>query len=71
MSVSYGGGDFIHTYIVGPRTPRQLALEYYVAMYEDAFGFHPIELPISVTEYVEWQREISEYERNRLKLPPK
>jgi hypothetical protein len=67
VTVTYGGGDFIHTYIAGPRTPRQLALEYYVAMYEDAFGFHLIELPISTDEYVEWQRENSEYERNRLK----
>lgn len=71
VSVSYGGGAFIHTYIVGPRTLRQLAREYYVAMYEDTFGFHLIELPISVNEYVEWQREVSEYERDRLKPPPK
>lgn len=71
VSVSYGGGDFIHTYIVGPGTPRQLAQEYYVAMYEDTFGFHLIELPISLDEYVEWKREISEYRHNRLKSPPK
>lgn len=71
VSVSYGGGDFIHTYIVGPVTPRQLAQEYYVAMYEDAFGFHLIELPISLNEYVEWKREISESQHNRLKSPPK
>jgi hypothetical protein len=67
VTVTYGGGDFIHTYIPGPKTPQQLALEYYVAMYEDAFGFHLIELPISTNEYADWQREIFEYEHNRLK----
>lgn len=40
-------------------------------MYEDTFGFHLIELPISLDEYVEWKREISKYRHNRLKSPPK
>lgn len=35
-------GESDRSYALGPSTPRQLAQEYFVAMYEDAVGFHLI-----------------------------
>ncbi|MDA9500873.1 hypothetical protein XI05_26020 [Bradyrhizobium sp. CCBAU 11357] len=65
------GGTFTHTYALGPSTPRQLAQEYYVAMYEDAFGFHLIGIPMSSERYREWQGEIAKFEIERQGSPPK
>ncbi|MBH5366591.1 hypothetical protein [Bradyrhizobium glycinis] len=40
IDVTFGGGDDLYrSYARGPSTPRQLAQEYFVAMYEDHFGF--------------------------------
>jgi len=71
VSVTFGGGDLNHTYALRPGTPRQLAQDYFVAMYEDASGFHLIGLPVSEARYREWRQEISEFERERLKSLPK
>jgi hypothetical protein len=71
VSVTFGTSGFIPSYALGPSTPRQLAQEYYVAMHQDAFGFHLIGYPIDTDRYREWQREISEFERDRLRSPPK
>ncbi|MGX1324054.1 hypothetical protein AB7M17_007507 [Bradyrhizobium sp. USDA 377] len=74
VSVTFGGGrggTFTHTYALGPSTPRQLAQEYYVAMYEDALGFHLIGIPMSSERYREWQGEIARFEHERQRSPPK
>ena len=71
VSVTFGTSGFIPTYALGPSTPRQLAQEYYVAMYQDVFGFHLIGSPTDTDRYREWQREISEFDRDRLSSPPK
>lgn len=68
LNVRFGGGDPNHDYALGPSIPSQLAREYFVAMYEDAFGFHLIELPISAAKYREWQLEITGFEQERLRL---
>ncbi|MGY8710175.1 hypothetical protein RAD16_30945 [Bradyrhizobium sp. 18BD] len=71
VSVTYGGGTFTHTYAFGPTTPRQLAQEYYVAIYEDTFGLHLIGIPMSSERYREWQHEIAVFEHERHRSPPK
>lgn len=71
VGVTFGGGDLSNTYALRPGTPRQLAQEYFVAMYKDAFGFHLIGLPVSEARYREWRQEITEFERERLKSLPK
>ncbi|PJG52513.1 hypothetical protein CVM73_25440 [Bradyrhizobium forestalis] len=68
LDVSFGGADdLLRSYARAPTTPRQLAQEYFVAMYEDAFGFHLIGLPISTEKYREWQQEITRFEWERQK----
>ena len=71
VSVTFGGGAFTHTYAFGPTTPRQLAQEYYVAIYEDTFGLHLIGIPMSSEQYREWQHEIAVFEHERQRSPPK
>lgn len=67
VGVAFGGGALNHTYALGPRTPHQLAQEYYVAMYQDADGFHLVGVPMSGDRYRDWHREIHEFEREQLK----
>jgi hypothetical protein len=68
VDVTFGGADdLLRSYARGPSTPCQLAQEYFVAMYEDAFGFHLIGFPISTEKYREWQQEITKFERERQK----
>jgi hypothetical protein len=71
VGVTFGGGAFTHTYAFGPTTPRQLAQEYYVAMYEDTFGLHLVGIPMSSEQYREWQHEIAVFEHERQRSPPK
>ena len=72
LSVTFGGErDLYRSYALGPSTPRQLALEYFVAMYEDPLGLHLIGFPISTEKYREWQQEITKFERERQKSPSK
>ncbi|MBW7972454.1 hypothetical protein [Bradyrhizobium sp. BR 10289] len=67
LNVRFGGGDPKYDYALGPSIPSQLARDYFVAMYEDALGFHLIEIPISAAKYNEWQQEIIDFERERLR----
>jgi hypothetical protein len=68
VGVTFGGGsDLYRSYALGPSTPRQLAQEYFVAMYEDAFGFHLIGFPMSTEKYREWQQEITKFKPERQK----
>lgn len=62
--MTFGSG---HSYAEGPSTPRQLAQDYFVAMYEDNSGFHLIGVPIEAAKYTEWQQEIGAFERERVK----
>ena len=66
MNVTFGSEL---SYAKGPTTPRQLAQEYFVAMYEDHSGFHLIGVPVSATKYSEWQREITVFDLERAKSP--
>jgi len=68
LNVTFGGGDDLYrSYALGPSTPHQLAKEYFVAMYEDAIGFHLIGFPMSTEKYREWQQEITKFEWERQK----
>lgn len=68
LDVTFGGGDDLYrSYARGPTTPRQLSQEYFVAMYEDHFGFHLIGFPMSTERYREWQQEITKFEWERQK----
>lgn len=63
LSVTFGGADdLLRTYARAPTTPRQLAQEYFVAMYQDLFGFHLIGFPLTTEKYREWQQEITKFE---------
>ncbi|UFZ05966.1 hypothetical protein LQG66_06550 [Bradyrhizobium ontarionense] len=68
INVTFGGDV---TYARGPRTPYQLAQEYFVAMYEDSSGYHLIGVPISPAKYNEWQRVITESDLERAGSPLK
>jgi len=53
-----------------PHTPEQLRREYTVVIYASDDGLHRLaSLPISSSQYAQWNEEVWAYERERTRLP--